>query len=275
MSVWFAALLGIVQGLTEFLPVSSSGHLTLLQGLTGLSAGEDALAFDVWLHLGTLISVCVCFRRELCALLREMPGMAADCLRGRRRTTPERRMIGLLALATLPMAPAPLLRTRVEGLFSDPLVTGLMLLVTAALLAWADGAGAGRRTEKDASWRDALTVGLAQLCALIPGLSRSGATVSAGMLRGFDRGFAVRFSFLLSLPVIVGANALELPRVLAGGIRTERLLPYAAGMLCAAISGCAAIRLMRRAAERASYRAFSVYCAAAGLAAVIFVLFQR
>ena len=281
MPVWYAALLGVVQGLTEFLPVSSSGHLVLLQSLIGLDPGVDRLLLDTWLHLGTLVSVMVCFWDDIRALARAALRLPADgirAMRGRPSGTPEgasaRRLLGLLAAASLPLAAAPFLSDRIGRLFRAPAAVGIMLLVTAALLTLADRTG-GVKTEREAAVRDALTVGVFQLAALMPGLSRSGATIAGGALRGFTRAFAVRFSFLLSVPVILAANLATLPRLAELPRDPAALSACAVGMLTAALSGMAAITLVRRLSRAESYRPFSVYCACAGIAVLVLSLTGR
>ena len=266
MTAWYAILLGLVQGLTEFLPVSSSGHLVLLQRFLG-TGGVDPLLLDVWLHMGTLWAVLLCYREDLAALTRAGWGL----LRGRRD---DARLLWLLLCALAPMALAPLLMGPAERFFSAPAAVGCLLPVTALLLWLADRAvhAADERllkTEKTAGWRDALTVGCFQLAALLPGISRSGAAAAGGCLRGFSRDFAVRFSFLLSIPVILGSGIATLPRLIAlwPALRADpaALTACAAGMLTAALSGIAAISLVRRLAAR-TFAPFVLYCLLAGAA---------
>ena len=319
MTAWYAILLGLVQGLTEFLPVSSSGHLVLLQRFLG-TGGVDPLLLDVWLHMGTLSAVLLCYREDLAALTRAGWGL----LRG--RGAADTRLLRLLLCALAPMAAAPLLMGPAERFFSAPAAVGCLLPVTALLLWLADRAverhaGAPQKAEKGAApasqpapkdnrttktapgpapkgkyadkttpryisgaecivtplpkdestatWRDALTVGCFQLAALLPGISRSGAAAAGGCLRGFSREFAVRFSFLLSIPVILGSGIATLPRLISlwPALRADpaALTACAAGMLTAALSGIAAISLVRRLAAR-TFAPFVLYCLLAGAA---------
>lgn len=265
MSLWFAAFLGLVQGAAEFLPVSSSGHLALLQAFFGVEAPEESrVLFDVLLHLGTLVSVCAVYGKDLMALPGAIPARGESASK-----RPARRLALLLLIATLPLAAGVLLKGALEALYLSPPFIGVALLCTGALLYISDRFPPGRKTEGEATPGDALTVGLMQVFALLPGISRSGSTITAGLLRGFDRRFAVRFSFLLSIPAILGANLLKLGEALSRGVDTELLLPCAVGGAVAAVTGFFAIRLVGRLAEKGSLRCFSWYCWAIGLSAII------
>ena len=277
MSVWFSALMGLVQGLTEFLPVSSSGHLVLLQSISGLDFSGNGLCFDVLLHAGTLVSVLICFRRDIAAMLREAFRMLRDILHRKPllNDNPDRRLLILIFISSLPMLLVPLISDSVEKLFSDPIIVGAMLIVTALLLYIADHSQNRGVDAASASWKDALTVGCFQLAALIPGISRSGATVTGGSIRGFRRDFAVRYSFLMSIPVIIGANIFTLRDAFSEGITPDMTLPYLTGIVCAAISGIAAIKLVRYIARRQNFRVFSVYTAVVGIAAIVISVVGR
>ncbi|MCX7750406.1 MAG: undecaprenyl-diphosphate phosphatase [Candidatus Bipolaricaulota bacterium] len=247
------ALLGLVQGLTEFLPVSSSGHLALGGLLLGVES--PGLALEAAVHLGTLGAVLLLFRRDLLGLAQ---GLARD--------PGARRYVLLLALGTLPIALVGLLLGDVlEGAFASPRAVGAGFLGTAALLAL--GRVATRRTRREAvNAADALVVGLAQGLALLPGISRSGATVAAGLVRGLRPEAAARFSFLLSIPAIGGASALALAR--AAGDPGLSLPALAVAFLCAFGSGLLAIRLFLALLRRGILGPFALYCALLGLAAL-------
>ena len=212
MTYWSAILLGIIQGLAEFLPISSSGHLAILQNFLRIGDLENQMLFDVLLHLGTLGAVILAYHTELRGLCREGLAMLhiKKLRRGVKPDLPRRRLLLFLIAATLPLIPAALLNDWLDPLFYNTFFIGFALIVTGFLLLAADRFGHGNKTEKAMTLSDAMVIGLAQMIAVVPGLSRSGTTISAGLLRGFDRTFAVRFSFFLSIPAVLGANLLRL-----------------------------------------------------------------
>ncbi|MBQ7624110.1 MAG: undecaprenyl-diphosphate phosphatase [Clostridia bacterium] len=267
MPLWSALLLGAVQGLTEFLPVSSSGHLALLQNfidIRGLT--ENALAFDVVLHLGTLLSVAAAFREDMKDIAKGAAGLVFSGFKT--KGAPERRLALMLALATAPLLLGPALEGSVRRVMEKPLFTGIALCFTAALLFLAEGAKKGALTEKDAPYGTALEVGFMQLTALFPGVSRSGATLCGGVFCGYEREFAVKFAFLLSVPAVLGAAALEMPEFILNGLPRDMLLPCAAGFLSSAVSGYLAIKAVRLLIKKRSLKYFGIYCVCAGLLTV-------
>ena len=269
MSIWFAALQGLVQGLTEFLPVSSSGHLVLVQALFGSGVETNYMLFNVLLHFGTLLSVVVAFWKDIKELFVELFGWIRDGFRINGH--PYRRFIVMLLITLVPMFLILPIESRMEAAFSSPLLVGLLLLVTAALLFLSEKAPKKHKTEQNASWLDALIVGIGQMFAVLPGLSRSGTTICTGLFCGFSREFAVRFAFIMSLPVVLGANILELADV----IREPALMGdasiacYAVGILVSMLSGLAAIRLVKFITKRGNFRPFVVYCTLVGTVAVV------
>lgn len=269
MSIWFAALQGLVQGLTEFLPVSSSGHLVLVQALFGSGVETNYMLFNVLLHFGTLLSVVVAFWKDIKELFVEFFGWIRDGFRINGH--PYRRFIVMLLITLIPMFLILPIESRMEAAFSSPLLVGLLLLVTAALLFLSEKAPKKHKTEQNASWLDALIVGIGQMFAVLPGLSRSGTTICTGLFCGFSREYAVRFSFIMSLPVVLGANILELADV----IREPSLMGdasiacYAVGILVSMVSGLAAIRLVKFITKRGNFRPFVVYCTLVGTVAVV------
>ena len=269
MSIWFAALQGLVQGLTEFLPVSSSGHLVLVQALFGSGVETNYMLFNVLLHFGTLLSVVVAFWKDIKELFVEFFGWIRDGFRINGH--PYRRFIVMLLITLVPMFLILPIESRLEAAFSSPLLVGLLLLVTAALLFLSEKAPKKHKTEQNASWLDALIVGIGQMFAVLPGLSRSGTTICTGLFCGFSREFAVRFAFIMSLPVVLGANILELADV----IREPSLMGdasiacYADGILVSMVSGLAAIRLVIFITKRGNFRPFVVYCRLVGTVAVV------
>lgn len=223
MTYWTAILLGLIQGLAEFLPISSSGHLAILQNFLRIGDLENQMLFDVLLHLGTLGAVIFAYHTELRGLCRE--GLMLLHLqkpkRGARQDPARRRLLLFLIAATLPLIPAAFLSDYLAPLFYDTFFIGFALIATGFLLLAADRYGHGNKTEKAMTLSDALVIGLAQMIAVVPGLSRSGTTISAGILRGFDRTFAVKI--LVSsfpFPPCSGANLLS---VVKGNFRRDQL----------------------------------------------------
>ena len=266
-------LMGIIQGVAEFLPISSSGHLALFQTFFGMETVEEKyMFFTVLLHFGTLISVCVVYWRDIADMIREFfLGIAA--LVGRKDTgvtpPPTRRMVMLIIIATLPLFVMVLLQDAINQLFSNSIMVSCALIVTGFILFFSDRLAKGHKTARNATVADALIVGCGQALAVIPGLSRSGTTISVGMLRGFDRAFAVRFSFLLSLPAILGANVLEIKDAVEAGFPMEELPMYLVGVAVAAVVGYFAIRLVKSLADKGKFGKFAYYCWAVGLGSLI------
>ena len=272
-----AILLGIVQGVAEFLPISSSGHLAILQNIFVLSAGEEHMFFDVLLHLGTLISICVCYWGDIVAMVREV----FIVLRGGRRAdgTPVQGNLGaarlflMIVVGTLPLFLVLPINDSVEQLYYITPFIGVALLLTGCMLFVSDRMAPGKRTEKNMRFRDALIIGLCQCVATIPGLSRSGTTITAGIATGLDRGFAMKYSFLLSLPAVLGANLLSFIKALGEeSIELSMVPAYLVGLLAAMLSGIAAILLMKLIAKKSKFGWFAYYCWGAGLLTIVLSL---
>lgn len=273
MTYLLSILMGIIQGVAEFLPISSSGHLALFQTFFGMENVEEKyMFFTVLLHFGTLISVCVVYWRDIADMIREFfLGIAA--LAGRKDTgvtpPPARRMVMLIIIATLPLFIMVLLQDAINQLFSNSIIVSCALMATGFILFFSDRLAKGHKTARNATVVDSLIVGCGQALAVIPGLSRSGTTISVGMLRGFDRSFAVRFSFLLSLPAILGANVLEIKDAVEAGFPVEELPMYLVGVAVAAVVGYFAIRLVKSLADKGKFGKFAYYCWAVGLGSLI------
>lgn len=269
MSIWFAALQGLVQGLTEFLPVSSSGHLVLVQALFGSDVETNYMLFNVLLHFGTLLSVIVAFWKDIKELFIEFFGWVRDGFKINGH--PYRRFIVMLLITLIPMFAILPIESKLEAAFSSPLLVGLMLLLTAALLYLSEKAPKKHKTEQNASWLDALIVGIGQMFAVIPGLSRSGTTICTGLFRGFSREFAVRFAFIMSLPVVLGANILEIADVIQDPslMGETSIACYVVGIVVSMVSGLAAIRMVKFITNRGNFRPFVVYCTLVGTIAVV------
>lgn len=263
MNIFNAIFLGIVQGIAEFLPISSSGHLAVFQNLFHISVAEDDLFFDVLLHLGTLVSVLLVYRKDILSMLKELfaPKQSSDG----NESGMSRRLFWLLVVATVPLVLAAVFKDFVEGLYENLFFISAAFLVTGCLLFFSDRFGSGKKRVKEASVTDALIVGAGQMLAVVPGLSRSGTTIAAGMFCGFKRSFAVKFSFLLSIPAIVGAAVASLPDAIRAGIEWSNLPMYLAGMLTSAVLGYFSIRLLDRISRKGAFGGFAYYCWGAGI----------
>ncbi len=269
-----AALLGLVQGLTEFLPVSSSGHLALIQNLIGADKYfANPVAFDVVLHLGTLASVVIAFKKDVVELIRGFFGLIFDRFRinGRR----ERKLFIMVLIGSIPLIIGALIEKLIDTAFSNTLFIGMALCVTAVMLYMADMLGGGTKKLESMDKKDAVTVGLCQLVAVFPGISRSGATMSGGLLCGFERTFAVSFAFLLSIPAIFGAAVVKIPDLFAAGFDWQVALSCLIGFAVALFSGLAAIGLVKMLVKKGHFRYFAIYCAAVGVITIIVSLIRR
>ena len=278
MSLLSSILLGFIQGLTEFLPVSSSGHLAIAEHLLGMSGASDIPEFfDVLLHLGTLVAVFVAYWAEVRDMVLEFFRGAKDLAHGTTPTPipPARRMILLIIVGTLPLFVVLPIKDLVEGLADNMYFVGGALLVTGCLLFASDRVRKGHKSERSARIQDVLVVGLAQAIATCPGISRSGTTITAGCFVGFERKFAVRFSFLLSIPAVLGANILSIKDAVQVGIVGAEVPMYLVGVVVAAGVGYACIRLLKMIAEKGKFGFFAYYCWAAGVVTLILTLLQN
>lgn len=264
MTVLQALALGILQGATEFLPVSSSGHLALAQ--SALSLRAPGLLFDVVVHLGTLVSILVILRRRVAGLLRAALALLSGTPPGDDAT--ERRWLLLLVVGSVPTAALGLgLRDVVERVHDEPFWVGVFLLVTAAILVVSESRGRRTRGAGQLALSDALLIGGVQGLAVLPGISRSGATVGTALLRDAHAETAVEFSMLLSVPAILGANALELARAGPGAVRAE-LLPLSVGFASALLIGALCLKALQWVVARRKLRPFAAYCALVGVGAM-------
>jgi undecaprenyl-diphosphatase len=260
LSNWQALVLGLVQGLTELLPISSSGHLVLVPWIADWRYLEENQefnhTFDVALHLGTLVAVALYFRRDVAALARAL----GTSLRDRSVATPEQRMAWLLAVATVPAALAGALGEEfIVGELGEPWQISIFLAAGALLLFAADRMAAVRTT-RDMRLPDALVIGIAQVAALAPGVSRSGVTITAARFLRIDRDSAARFSFLLLLPTTLGAVIWKgTTDVVLGDLPPGSLGPFVVGMLAAAVSGLFAIWALLGYVRNRTYTIFVVY----------------
>ena len=274
MSIGLAFLLGAVQGLSEFLPISSSGHLVIFQSIFGGAELEKvSMMFDVFLHFGTLIAVFIAFWPDILDLLKGFTGLASDTLRGKPQISkhPSRRLFILLFVSLLPMLFILPLMGKIESLFTNTLSVGIALIMTALVLLIVDTVKNNKKDASNTAMGGALLVGVMQMFAILPGLSRSGMTIAGGTFAGMRRSFAVKYSFLLSIPVILGANILTLFDAVRGGFDISLLLPCIVGIATAAVFGLIAIKILRYISSKGKFRYFAVYCLLAGLITIIFL----
>jgi undecaprenyl-diphosphatase len=257
MSIFEAIVLGAIQGITEFLPVSSSGHLVLFQKIIGVS--EPALLFDILFHGGTLIAIFLVLRRDIWALLKR----------------PIQPLTLYLVIATIPAALAGFFfNDFIEAAFADGALLGYAFIFTSLALFFSEylaGLSARERRSGDINWLDALIIGILQAVAIMPAVSRSGLTLSGALVRKLDRGFAARFSFLMAIPVILGALALQLKEFLAREVSAGGMgpLPMLAGTVSAALVGIVSVSLMLKIVREHSLRGFGLYTALLGILILI------
>jgi len=263
---WLQALIaGMIQGLTEFLPVSSSGHLVIWGALFGESDTGN-LAFTVFLHLATLLSVGIVFRKDVWLLVKEFFAALWDLLRGKPSfKTPERRFLLLVIIGTVPavLAGAAIKLLHLDAMLENIFVVAAMLVVTAIFMFLIDRLRRGDYTEKDTPYPTALLVGCLQAVAILPGLSRSGSTLFGGVLGGLKKEFAVRFAFILSMPAILGAALVEGLEVIREGSFALSPLNLLIGFAAAAICGVIAIKFIRLLIKSNKFYVFGFYCLAA------------
>lgn len=264
MTLLDAILLGIIQGLTEFIPVSSTGHLLIAQHLLGIPVDDAIFSFLVIVQLGTLISLFAFYWQDLLSIARATLDF--------RQPTLERNLGLYIIVATIPALIAGyLLSDAVEALFTQPMLqASIRLFAAAILLTLAEAFTQKNRTLTSMTWVDALVVGLFQIIALFPGASRSGSTISGGMFRGFDRPSAARFAFLMSVPVMLAAGGYEMLDVLQLSNLAEFLPLLAVGFITAAIVGWFAIKWLIDYLSKRSLYVFAAYCAVVGT--IVFLL---
>lgn len=262
---WQAAVLGTLQGLGEFLPISSSAHLSLAPWAFGWNT--PGLAFDVSLHLGTLVALVAYFWSEWIALARS----ALNVVTTRRVETISEKRVIFIVVATIPAAVLGVLfEDQAETIFRAPALTATTLIVFGALLWWADRLAPATRPLTEMTWKQALIIGFAQAVALVPGVSRSGATMTAARFLSFDRQSAAVFSFLMSMPVIAAAAVLKVPKLVANGVESTVIV----GIAFAAVSSWLAIAVLLRFIQRYGFATFAVYRFVLG-AAIYALVFSR
>ena len=278
--------MGIIQGIAEFLPISSSGHLAIMKHILHIET-DTGLLFDVLLHLGTLVAIFIAFWKDIQQLVVEGFKIIGDFFinLGRRIknlssekkieyiqiiSTPYRRFVILIIVSTIPTAIIGLVfKNAIEIASETLLVPGLCLILTGILLSIADRVKTGKKTEENASYKAAGLIGVAQGIATLPGLSRSGTTITACLLAGFDRSFAVKYSFIMSIPAVLGAVVLEAKDFSMDMVTQSDLINYMAGTIVAAVVGYISIKTMLVIVRGKKFKYFAYYCFVIGIIAVI------
>ncbi len=274
MSIIEGILYGLLQGIAEFLPISSSGHLALAQNLFGAAntEGNDYLAFNVLLHLATLLAVCTVYRKDVLMVIKGFFTLLKKAFTKKldlKRLEYGEKLFLMLVFATLPLFPAMLIKDWLEAVSSVSWAIGLLLIINGGVLFLSDKLSSNKLSISKANPVKAFNPGVAQVFGLLPGISRSGITITGALFGGFNRKDAVKISFLMSVPAILGASILELPDFFKNGIPAENVLPFVIGAAVAAVSGFGAIKLLQYIAKNKGFSYFSVYCAAVGVLAII------
>ena len=278
MSFFMSLFLGLVQGITEFLPVSSSGHLSIFINIFSLGYSEvEHLLFDVFLHLGTMVSIFFSYRKDIKAMLSDGIGF----LRMRSDSDvdepvvmkPPARALLFVLVGTIPMIIPLIFSGSIARLFTSVAFIGFAMIVTGGLLYVSDKhIVKGNKTDKTMTLGDAIIIGLSQAVASIPGLSRSGATISVGLARGLSETFAVRFSLLLSIPAVFGATVASLYSAIRVGVNFSFFPLYLVGFIIATVTGFFAIQVLRRLVKKGGFGKLAYYCWGVGLLAMILSL---
>ncbi len=272
MGIFEAIIYGIIQGIAEFLPISSSGHLALAQNFFGTQT-ESSFTFNIALHLATLVSVCIVFRKDVLMLIKGFFSLVKKLFTGKLKQglTSGERLFLMLCVATLPLIPVKLLGLdeAVEALSGISWAIGILLIFNGAMLVASDRLKSSNVTAENGGYLRPLGVGVMQaLLGILPGISRSGSTITGGRVFGYNREEAVRFSFLMSIPAILGACVTELPDMFEEGVSASMLAPVLAGAVTAAVVGFFAIKLLQYLTKNKSFTFFAVYCIIIGVVAI-------
>ena len=270
LDILSAIILGAVQGISEFLPISSSGHLVLVPALLGIETG---LAFDTILHIGTLVAIFTFFWKDIINLIKGFILSIIDLTEGvdifkrELHRVPEKRFAWLIIVGTIPTGiMGILLKDAIETIFRGTLFVGIFLLVTAAVLYYSERHSSGQITQKDMSFKQALIVGICQGLAVFPGISISGSTIASGLCLGLNREYAARYSFLLSIPAVIGAGLIQIKDIATLDASVSVLL---AGFISSVIFGYLSIKLLMKMIKGWSLDIFAYYCTIIGIITII------
>lgn len=271
MGIIEAVLYGVIQGFAEFLPISSSGHLSAFQNLFGIkNIEEDFFAFSVLLHIGTLAAVLLVYRKDVFRLIKAGISLVVKLFSGRIKNGLEKyeKLVVCVLISIIPVLPMALLKDHIEALSSMTKVIGVFLIINGVFLFVSDKLS--KKKGEEITYKSALVIGIVQTIGLFPGISRSGSSISGGLLCGVDRKEAVKYSFILSIPTILGANLLSLPELVTQNITTSDWGVCLVGMLAAAVTGVLAIKLLQYITNKNKFGAFTIYCAVVGTLFIIF-----
>lgn len=291
MNFFEAILMAIIQGITEFLPVSSSGHLALFKIIFNLQ--EAGILYDVLLHVGTLIAIFIVYRKDIWELIKEAVFLLGDILYNLGRwlsnvvrrekggykkviSSTYRRFVIMIIVSCIPTAVIGLVgKDFVELSGQTLLIPGICLVVTAILLSIADYVKPGKLTAANAGWGSSVIIGVAQGIATMPGLSRSGTTIAACLLLGYEKSFAVKYSFILSIPAVLGSLLLEIKDIAGADFSGSEIASYIVGMIIAAAVGFFCIKFLIYLIKNKRFMGFSIYCAVIGMASIIIYFVTR
>lgn len=286
MTIVQAIILGVIQGLTEFLPVSSSGHLAIMKNILRMDLETGAL-YDVLLHVATLVAICIVMRKDIAKLILEFSSIVRDVFTNflifidrithkddqyyiKIMSSAYRRFVVLIIVSSIPTAIIGfLLNDIIETVENELLVPGICLIATAVIILISDFLADGTKKPKDATVYDAFAIGTAQGIATLPGLSRSGTTITACILCGFDRKFAVKYSFIMSMPAIFGALILKLSKISSETVTGGDIAVYIVGMVIAAVVGYFALIFTTKLVQKKSFKYFAFYCFGIGVVSII------
>lgn len=286
MTIIQSIFLGIIQGITEFLPVSSSGHLTILQNLCGIQT-DGGLLFDVMLHIGTVVAICIVFRRDILRMIGETVRMINDLGKNisvffhnkkdqdARRYKKilhnnYRRFVVMVICATIPTGIIGFAAQDLIALASESLLApGIGLIMTAILLIISDAVETGNKIPKDISFTSSFLIGIAQGLSTLPGLSRSGTTIAACLISGYDKRFAVKYSFIMAIPAILGAACLEISQIGGSNVSISQFFIYLVGAVVSGIVGYFCMKKMLTIVRKKKFRGFAIYCLILGCISLI------
>ncbi len=279
MELWKAIMMGIIQGLAEFLPISSSGHLAIFKHVLNIDFETGGIVFDVMLHMGTLAAIFVAFWSDVKELIIEGFGILGDFFKNlfvkEKKSyneiinTAYRRFVMLVIVSTIPTGIIGVVfKDVIEQASATLVIPGICLIITSILLQIADRAPLGDKNSETVSYKEAGLVGIAQGIATLPGISRSGTTITACRVLGFDRDFAVKYSFIMSIPAVLGAAVLELKDFSLAGVGMVTFVNYIVGTVIAGVVGYICIKTMLVIVRKKNFKGFSIYCLTAGIIAV-------
>jgi len=277
LSIITAIFLGIVQGVAEFLPISSSGHLAVLQNVFKMQTAEEGhMFFDVLLHLGTVVAIIVAYWKDIVYIVRDSVDFVREAKLAspaQRREHPGGRLLLMLIFGTLPLILILPFQDALEQLYYKTGFIGAAFILTGCILFISDKMAPGRKTERTMRVVDALIIGVCQAIATIPGISRSGSTITAGIATGQTRGYAMKYSLLMSVPAVLGANLLSLIKALRDGVDWSSLPAYLIGTAVALVVGYFSILILQRLLKRGKFGKFAYYLWIVGVISLIASLF--